>query len=124
MHGAALCGSPNTRSGDTHTHTHTASPSPPFSLLYHLSLQKTPPSPSPAPPPPYPPLPGAPSGLQSYLLTDSESFVASFQFLTFRLEPDLLPQSANKQENALSEKTVLHRWEKKKGSKVGGFRQL
>ena len=67
-----------------------------------------------------PPLSPAPSGLQSYLLTGSESFVTSFQFLTFQLEPRLLPPSANKQENALSEKTVVHRRKSQK-RKVGGF---
>lgn len=98
------CVGPQTHTQETHTHTHTVSPSPPFLLLYHPSLQKAPASPAPSP---LPPLPGAPSGLQSYLLTRSESFVASFQFLTFQLEPLLLLPSANKQENALSEKTVV-----------------
>lgn len=71
-------------------------------------------------PPPIPLISLAPSGLQSYLLTGSESFVTSFQFLTFQLEPRLLPPSANKQENALSEKTVVHRWKSQK-RKVGVF---
>lgn len=76
--------------------------------------------------PPSPILSLAPSGLHSYLLTGSESFVTSFQFLTFQLEPRLLllllypPSSANKQENALSEKTVVHPWKSQK-RKVGGF---
>lgn len=108
-------------------HTLSFSPSPPFSFLlpspsskgttasthlhhhhHHLCY------------PSLPSFPLAPSGLQSYLLTGSESFVTSFQFLTFQLEPRLLPPSANKQENALSEKTVVH-CRKSQKRKVGGF---
>ena len=97
--------------------------SPTISLFKRHHHQPAPPPPPPPPLPSAPPLlllSPAPSGLQSYLLTGSESFVTSFQFLTFRLEPRLLPPSANKQENALSEKTVVHRRKSQK-RKVGGF---
>lgn len=95
-----------------HHHEHTP-PSPPAPPPAPLPLPSTP-----SPPSPFSPL--APSGLRSYLLTGSESFVTSFQFLTFQLEPRLLPPSANKQENALSEKTVVH-CRKSQKRKVGGF---
>lgn len=114
------CVGPQTHTQETHTLSVSFSLSPPFSFPYHLSLQKTatPPilhhhTPSPLSP--------ASSGLQSYLLTSSESFVTSFQFLTFQLQPRLLPPSANKQENALSEKTVVRRGKKSQKRKVGVF---
>lgn len=111
---------PQTHTQETHILSLSVSfsPSPPFSFpLLSLSSKDTT---SPHHLPPSPILSPAPSGLQSYLLTGSESFVTSFQFLTFQLEPRLLPPSANKQENALSEKTVVHRWKSQK-RKVGVF---
>lgn len=129
------CVGPQTHTQETHTLSVSFSPSPPLSSpLPSLSSKDTTTSthlhhhqhlhhhryPYPLPHPPRPPSLLAPSGLQSYLLTGSESFVTSFQFLTFQLEPRLLPPSANKQENALSEKTVVH-CRKSQKRKVGGF---
>lgn len=129
------CVGPQTHTQETHTLCLILSVSsslfpPTISLFKRHHHEHTPPSP-PAPPPAPLPLPStqtppspfsplAPSGLRSYLLTGSESFVTSFQFLTFQLEPRLLPPSANKQENALSEKTVVH-CRKSQKRKVGGF---
>lgn len=104
------CVGPQTHTQETHTLSlsHSLrlllSLSPTISLFKRHHQPAQPPLPSPFPPS----SPSAPSGLQSYLLTGSESFVTSFQFLTFQLEPRLLPPSANKQENALSEQMVVH----------------
>lgn len=117
------CVGPQTHSQETHTLSHSLRLL--LSLFHTISLFKGQHQPAPPPPPPpfLPPFPFlslAPSGLHSYLLTGSESFVTSFQFLTFQLEPCLLPPSANKQENALSEKTVVH-CRKSQKRKVGVF---